>query len=385
MLARPPARTDRHYSDSLRTVFLSALLSLIAGCAGNATRTPTAEPDETVDTPSAAQVDYALVRETFIAPGIPEDTLDSPAAWLTEDGRLWLLVTAKSTHRLRIYDGERGESLRTFGEHGPNPGQFNRPNGIAVFADLLFVVERDNRRVQVLRLPELRPLATFGESELRSPYGLWLRELAPGELEVVVTDSYMDGADYSLVPPLDRLDGRLRRYRLMHEDDAVSARFLGSFGDVTEAGAIRMAESVWGDEHHDRLLVAEEHVPTGTALRVYDLAGDYTGMTIGLGQFRAQAEGIALWACPDGSGYWIATDQFTDRSVFHVFDRESLVHLGAFAGETVANTDGIWLHAAGVPRFPDGVFYAVHNDEAVAAFDWRDIAAALDLRVRCED
>ncbi len=361
------------------------IVLLLAACGGPGPRPQLPEADAHRERPSSADRTFVTVAETFIAPGIPEDTLDSPAAWLAEDGRLWLLVTAKATHRLRIYDGERGENLRTFGRRGPNPGEFDRPNGIAVYADLLFVVERDNRRVQVLHLPELRPLATFGESELRSPYGLWLRELAPGELEAIVTDSYMDGADHSLVPPLARLDGRLRRYHLLYEDQTVSARHVEDFGDTTEAGAIRVAESVWGDEHHDRLLVAEEHVPTGSALRVYDLAGRYTGTTIGLGLFGAQAEGIALWACPDGSGYWLATDQYPDRSLFHVFDRESLTHLGTFAGETVADTDGIWLHAAGSRRFPAGVFYAVHKDEAVAAFDWRDIAAALGLRVHCED
>ncbi|MFN3842041.1 MAG: phytase [Rehaibacterium terrae] len=368
------------------SLLLLVLLLLLVACAGPGPRPPLLEADAHRERPSSIDRSFATVAEAFIAPGIPEDTLDSPAAWLAEDGRLWLLVTAKTTHRLRIYDGEHGENLRTFGRRGPNPGEFDRPNGIAVFADLLFVAERDNRRVQVLRLPELRPLATFGESELRSPYGLWLHELAPGELEVIVTDSYMEGADHDTVPPLDRLDGRLRRYRVLYEDDAVSARHVEDFGDTSTAGAIRVAESVFGDPHHDRLLVAEEHLPTGTALRVYELAsGRFSGLTLGQGLFGAQAEGIALWACPDGSGYWLATDQYPDRSLFHVFDRESLTHLGTFAGETVANTDGIWLHAAGSRRFPAGVFFAVHNDEAVAAFDWRDIAAALGLRVHCED
>jgi 3-phytase len=62
----------------------------------------------------------------------------------------------------------------------------------------------------------------------------------------------------------------------------------------------------------------------------------------------------------------------------------TLHHLGAFAGETVANTDGIWLHQAGTRRFPQGVFYAVHDDQGVGAFDWREVAAALKLRATCD-
>src|SRR5690606_25091375 len=166
--------------------------------------------------------------------------------------------------------------------------------------------------------------------------------------------------------------------------DRVLARHAGAFGATDAAGAIRIPESLWGDPAHDRLLVAEEDTATGTALRVYDLDGDYH-RTIGLDDFEAQAEGIALWACADGSGYWLATDQFRDRSVFHVYDRETLAHLGAFAGETVANTDGVWLNQAPTLAFPAGVFYTAHDDRAVGAFDWRDVAGALGLRERCTE
>ena len=107
--------------------------------------------------------------------------------------------------------------------------------------------------------------------------------------------------------------------------------------------------------------------------------GRYRGRDIGQGVFKAQAEGIALWQCDDGSGYWITTDQFKDRTLFHVWDRRSLRHVGAFAGNTVANTDGIWLHQGATARFPQGVFYAVHDDMGVGAFDWRDITRALGL------
>jgi len=50
----------------------------------------------------------------------------------------------------------------------------------------------------------------------------------------------------------------------------------------------------------------------------------------------------------------------------------------------VANTDGVWLQQAATARFPQGVFYAVHDDMGVGAFDWRDISAALGLKGSCE-
>ncbi|MEG3194083.1 phytase, partial [Lysobacter sp. D1-1-M9] len=126
-----------------------------------------------------------------------------------------------------------------------------------------------------------------------------------------------------IVPPLAELDRRIQRYAVTIDGGTLQATLAGSEGDTTAAGAIRIPESIWGDTAHGRLLVAEEDTVTGTALREYRLDGRFAGRTIGEDLLKAQAEGIALWQCDDGSGYWLATDQFKDRSLFHVFDRES--------------------------------------------------------------
>lgn len=349
------------------------------------------EPDETDADPMLADagIAYSTVAETFVTARTPDDNIDSPAAWRAPDGKTWLLATAKEGERLVIYDGDTGATIRTHGSPGDGAGQFRRANGIFVSGDLVFVVERDNRRVQVLELPSLRTLGTFGSEELLQPYGLWLQPQGDNGFDLLVTDAYMAGEDANgddITPPLVQLDRRVHRYAVsIDADGGASARHVGSFGDTTEAGAIRIPESLWGDPMHDRLLISEEDTVTGTAVREYDIAGHFRGRTIGLGTFKAQAEGLALWACPDGSGYWLATDQFKDHSLFHVYDRVSLEHLGAFAGNTVSNTDGVWLQQSATTRFPDGVFYAVHDDQAVGAFDWRDIARTLKLRMTCAD
>ncbi|MCW5581443.1 MAG: phytase, partial [Luteimonas sp.] len=167
---------------------------LLAACA---TPRPTAPPPAGPTPPSA---DVATVPERFVTADASRDELDSLATWTAEDGTTWLIATAKTGHRLVVFDADSGERLRDFGGKGAAPGEFLRPNGVAVHGDLLFVSERDNRRVQVLGLPDFRPLATFGEAQLRSPYGLWVHETTPGNLQVYVTDSFMDGARYDVVP-----------------------------------------------------------------------------------------------------------------------------------------------------------------------------------------
>jgi hypothetical protein len=71
--------------------------------------------------------------------------------------------------------------------------------------DLVFVVERDNHRVQVFELPDFRPLGHFGTDELVKPYGLWVEGRAAGT--VFVTDNHDLG-------PERGLDQRLHRFRV---------------------------------------------------------------------------------------------------------------------------------------------------------------------------
>lgn len=330
----------------------------------------------------AASIPHVQVDEAWVSPVSARDNIDSPASWRDGDGRLKVVASAKSSDRLVIYDGDTGARLRTVGSKGRALGQFDRPNGVATIEDrYLFVVERDNHRVQMLTLPDLKPLLSFGETQLQKPYGLWVRPL-DGGYEVIVSDAYDHGEDAQgneIVPPLEALGRRFQRFAVTPGAGGWQASTRGHFGDTSAAGAIRIPESIFGDVDNDRLLLAEEDIATGTRLREYTLDGRYAGRDVGVGQYRAQAEGIALMRCADGSGWWLASDQFDDRTVFHLFERRSLAHAGSFVGKVTGLTDGVWLDQRGDARFPQGVFYASHLDVAVAAFDWRDIAAALKL------
>lgn len=373
-------------SMSSRRAALALALSaaLAAGCSP-APAPPAAEAPviATAEEPATdARADIRTVPEAFRTAMTPEDNIDSVASWTAPDGSLLLLATAKATDQLVVYDGRTGETLRRVGSEGSAPGQFSRPNGIAITGDLAFVVERDGRRVQVLRLPGLEPLGVFGDDQLVKPYGLWLRPAGEGAYELFVTDAYMAGEDAQgedILPPLEELDRRVHRFNVRIDGDLATGTHAGSFGDTGAEGALRVVESLWGDEANDRLLVAEEDESYANELKVYRLDGTYAGQVIGADVFKAQAEGIMLRTCADGSGWWITTEQGKAGTVFHLFDRQTLAHAGAVAGTTVANTDGIWLHQAPTAAFPDGVLYAVHDDQGAVAIDWREISGALGL------
>jgi 3-phytase len=375
-LSRGPDSAPYTFAMPYRLLF-AAFAAALAGC--TATRPAVAPPAA----PVAVQPAAITVAERFVSDDNSADELDSPATWTAEDGRTRVLVTAKSSHRVVMFDGDSGERLGDVGGKGAAPGQFNRPNGIAVQGDLAFVVERDNHRVQVLSLPDLTPVAAFGGTELRSPYGIWINEPEPGDLDVYVTDDFMYGAKFDQLPPPAELASRVKRFRVEVDGDQVRARLLGAFGDTGDA-SLHVVESVAGDAANDRLLIADEDTRARpSTLRDYTLDGRYTGRSIAPGAFAQQAEGVALWDCPGGAGYWIAVDQIAPLAVFHVFDRSTLAPVGSFRGRVTSHTDGIALHAAGTPSFPGGVMYAVHDDRAIAAFDLRDVASALHLAEQC--
>lgn len=331
---------------------------------------------------SAAPSAPVVVPEAYVSAESPGDELDSLATWRNADGRDWLIATAKSSHQLVVFDADTGERLRAIGGKGSAPGQFKRPNGIAVLGDRLFVVERDNHRVQVLSLPDFRPVATFGDDVLRAPYGLWLNPVAGG-VDVYVTDSFMYGERFDQLPPQSELDQRVRRFRLdLDADGGVRAESRGSFGDTGERNALRIVESIAGDPAHDRLLIADEYHPKST-LREYTLAGKATGRQLPEDTFSFEAEGVALWACGPHRGYWVSVDQLSPLTIFHFFDRRTLRRVGSITGHTVATTDGIALRREGDGRFPSGALFAVHADKSIAAFDLRDVVRALKLDRLC--
>jgi 3-phytase len=349
-----------------------ALIYVVA-CQGGA-KSPVARA------PATGTDSVAPLRESWMTTRDTLDNIDSPAIWHGPDGEHWVLSTAKTTNVLVVNDASTGAFIRRLGASGSRRGQMQRPNGIAIAGNLAFVVERDNHRVQVFRLPAFESLGTFAEKDLRLPYGIALYAEAPDRFMVYVTDNY-EMPDES-IPPDSLLGQRVRQYRVT-VTGGLRAEPIRAFGDTSGPGVLKVVESIALDLPNQRLLIAEE-LETGSHIKVYTPEGKFTGQIIGAGLFPHQAEGIILYACGDTAGYWITTDQDLRVNTFHVFDRSTLRLLGSFRGDSTLNTDGIALTQRGFGNFPSGAFYAVHNDGNVAAFSWAAIADALGLRKDCD-
>lgn len=309
-----------------------------------------------------------ILKEKYQTVRNEKDNVDSPAFWKGENGEAWLISTAKSNDLLIVDDATSGKNIKRFGSIGTELGKFKRPNGIAVVDNLLFVVERDNHRVQVLKLPNLQSVGTFGDSLLLKPYGIFISK-EENSYNVYITDNYEFEKD--IIPADSLLGKRVQKYFVNYINNKLEVKFLRFIGETKGNGVLRVVESIFGDSQKNILLIAEEDT-SRSEIKIYDLLGKYQDRSFGKGVFKGQIEGIALYEEND-TGFWIITDQSHNENIFHVFDRETFSHLGAFKGTATTNTDGIWLTKQSFENFVEGAFFAVHNDGNVSAFDLAEI------------
>ncbi len=263
-------------------------------------RTPWPRPESTPSPRPAVEI-----TERWLTQRNERDNVDSVAVWTDRADRHWLLATAKESNILIIYDATTGERLGEAGGTGDAPGKLLRPNGIFVIDDLVWVVERDNHRLQVMQLPDFAPVGLFAADQLSKPYGLWIDRLDDG-YRVFITDSYE--TEDEQVPPDEELDRRLHRLDIENVDGVLTLADHQVLGPVAGDGRLFKVESIWGDPDNNRLLVADEH-PERLNLKLFDVEGRYTNATVLDGELFYEPEGTALERCADGSGYWIVTDQ----------------------------------------------------------------------------
>lgn len=324
---------------------------------------------------TGADTTTVIIDEVYQTARDTVDNIDSPAFW-KNDTTAWLIATAKSTDLLYVYDAETGETIKTVGGTGTEPGKLKRPNGIWVINDMCIVVERDNHRVQIFSLPEFESLGTFGEEDLMLPYGLYVYQPDEASYHIYVTDCYEFEED--VIPPDSLLDMRVHHYEFTFTDDGLSAQLLKKFGATEGDGVLNTVESVFGNPDQNILLLSEED-ESQSSVKVYDFNGNFTGEVFGLGLFTGQVEGLAWLDCGDGKGYWFVTDQTHTANRFLIFSGKDRKYIGKFNAPKTTNTDGIWLTQEPFGNFTDGAFFAVHDDGGVSALDLKTIKEKMKL------
>ena len=318
----------------------------------------------------------AVVAQRWSSSGVQYGETDSLAAGELSDGRTYVFATAKKADRVDVFDAETGRYVRSIGKTGTDAGQFAYPNGIlfvpaatggskgdAPTQACLLVVERDNKRVQALCPETGASLGVFGQTHLEKPYGLALAHQDRKTLLYVTDESA-------------KPDARVHVFELTFDGRTPQAKFVRNFGDTSGAGLIGEPESVVVDERLGRVLLCDEDSESKRVL-VYTLDGHFAGKAFAEGLIDGDPEGIALLDAP-GCGHVLVTDQRKKLTVWHVFERDSLKHVGSFTGRpTIANTDGICVYPHAFAGFRAGALFAVNDDHDIRAYDLADVLDAI--------
>lgn len=329
---------------------------------------------------SAAPKQYMVIKEAFKTYWNDDDNIDSPAFWQSPDGMTnYLIATSKAKHNLFLFNAENGRFIKTIGREGVGNLEFNRPNGIWVIDNLLLVCERDNKRIQVISLPEFVSIGFIGDGILRRPYGLSVYK-QDNSYKMFVTDQYE--ADDESYLPLNQLNERVKSFSFEITNRKLKWNHIKSFGDTSGAGLLFIVESIYADPLNNNILIAEED-KNQNIIKVYDLNGNFKNLIVGKKQFEYQAEGIALFDCGNGEGYWFCTDQDfykTGNNTIHIYDRKSLNYITSFITGRTDNTDGIWLTQNSFGNFQKGALFCVDDDGGVGVFDLAKILETLNLK-----
>ena len=87
-------------------------------------------------------------------------------------------------------------------------------------------------------------------------------------------------------------------------------------------------------------MIARLEPKSGAHNTIYGLDGRFSGQVFGRGYFPHEAEGLALYACPDGGGYWVGVDlddSGANRGEVETILREYSGHTSRTATTTTAS------------------------------------------------
>ena len=261
-----------------------------------------------------------------------------------------IVVTVKDKNELHVYNAMNGELKKSIKRENAFP------NGITTINDqFVLVTERDNKQVAVFN-SSMEFLGSFGNNELRSPYGITFYKQDNSSYKVLVTDSY----EYN-----NPREDRILTWDFSIENESFNVSEASVLGNPT----LYQVESIQADKHYNTLLVAEEMEEHHKVMVLDLMTGEVLKEDLGDFNRGNDPEGIALVINKNHQGYWICTEQSKADNRFHLYDRKTLEKFATMYLDNVSYTDGIataYMHGK-------WFLYAVDNDARVAAFELPEI------------
>lgn len=232
--------------------------------------------------------------------------LDSITSWNN-----LILVSSKNNHSILCFNKNTGKLVQTIGSKGFDHDKFNRPNGLKVINDYLFIVERDNKRCQIINMKTKEAISYFGFKNLKKPYGI-------------------DGLFYKdqyIIFITDEKKEIVFKFNIIIRDDEIKKISSDTFLELSGA----KLESILLDETNNRILVADEKMKK---IRIFSLSGILIKNIENI--FEGDPEGMVRTY-----DSYIFTDQIKEGTYFHVFDIKNMEYKHTLYNDLVKNSDGI--------------------------------------------
>ncbi len=317
---------------------------------------------------------------------------DDPAIWVhPTDPERSLIV---GTNKVKSPNG----ALVVFGLDGAikqTVTGLDRPNNVDIEyglevdgekIDIAVTTERLRQRLRIFRIaPDGSGLGDVtAEGKTGVMAGRAGEEAAP--MGVSLYRRPNDGAIFAVVAPKSGpRQGYLAQYRLEADGATgrVKATFVRYFGRFSGTGEI---EAVAVDDDLGYVYYADE----GDGIHKYYADPDQADASRELAHFartgfKADREGIAIYARQDGTGYLLCTDQLRGNSEYHLYRREGEAGqphnhdklLKVIRGGA-DSTDGLEVTARPLgPKFPMGLVVAMNSaGRNFLLYRWKDLAAA---------
>jgi len=343
--------------------------------------------------PSEQPVDVAPVLCTA---QVPTDA-DDPAIYVnpTDPSRSLIL----GTNKVRAPEG----ALVVFGLNGKirqTIGPLDRPNNVDVEYGLVLKGQPTDIAVLTERLQHRLRVFAFGPdgmlTDVGSETGLKVLEGRQGEaaepMGISLYRRARDGAVFAIVAPkTGPAQGYLWQYRLMDDGTGkVKAQKVREFG--TFSGGEGEIEAVAVDDALGYVYYADEF----DGIHKYHADPDHPEAAKELARFgtvgfKADREGIAIYALDDGTGYIVCTDQLDGNTEYRIFRREGARNNPHDHSEVVKvvrggadSTDGLEVTSAALgPGFPHGMMVAMNSGPRnFMVFRWDDVANAGALKLQ---
>ncbi|HXK61407.1 MAG TPA: phytase [Acidobacteriota bacterium] len=338
----------------------------------------------------------ADVTAALATASVPDDP-DDPAIYVHPSDPARSLILG--TNKVRAPGG----ALVVYGLDGrirQTIDNLDRPNNVDVEyglmlggqpTDIAVVTERLKHRLRVFRIGPEGELTDIG-----SPTGLQVLEGRQGEgaepMGISLYKRPRDGAVFAVVAPkTGPSEGYLCQY-LLEDDGAgkVQARKVREFGSFS--GGDSEIEAIAVDDALGYVYYSDE----SDGIHKYHADPDHPEAArklarFGTEGFKADREGIGIYARDDGTGYIICTDQVEGNSEYRIFRREGAAGNPHDHSEVIKvvrggadSTDGLEVTSQAVgPAFPNGLMVAMNSQPRnFLVFRWEDIAAAGAVKLK---